>query len=198
MPPHRDKVRKVLVGAHREFYKKGTRKAVNFDLETEAVLRETGFNSTAPAYSAICAYMESHGFKHRQYSGYISHLPMDESDVVTILDEMGKQLPWLPACYERCDITGILAESFDYLHAVRTSESLSEDSPTIDSLEALPTAGEREAAERGEIPLDADDLTPEEQGFALDAIAELYQSYCDAFNRPNDGRCPGADRGEGR
>lgn len=199
MPASQKKVRDVLADALKRFYKDVTKKAVNFDLETEAVLRETGFKSTAPAYSAIRSYMEAHGFKHRQYSGYISRHPMDEEKVADILDEMAEQFPWLPACYERCGITSIFGTSFDYLSSTRKANDLSADSPTATSLGAQTATQEKKAPDTGNrVSLETDDLTPEEQSLTLDAIAEVYQSYCDAFNRENGGRCPGTNRGDAR
>lgn len=194
MPSYSDKLRDAVSGILTGIAARKTRKAVNFDLETQAVLRETGFKSTAPAYSAIRAFMETHGFKHRQYSGYVSVDPMSIADVCRALDDLTTVLPWLPRCYQHCDITSLLGPSYDYL--AMTSFSQTDLSDHIE-LNDVKESQERNR-EWGEPEIDPADFTPEEQSLTLDAIAELYRSYCDAFGRPDDGRCPGTDRGDAR
>lgn len=190
---YRTKVIGFAAALYDKIRSKETRKAINFDLETAAVLRETGQKSTAPAYSAIRAYMESHGFKHRQYSGYISIKPMNMRQVRQVIIGLEQALPWITKCYERCDATAVLGASFDLLK-MRDYES--SDWSVVPKTEDA--AKENGADHEAAIDIDPADLTPEEQSLTLDAIAELYLSCCDAFGRPNDGRCPGTDRSGAR
>lgn len=195
MPSHQDKVASLAASIYDRLRSRGTRKAVNFDLETEAVLKETGLKSTGPAYTAIREYLEAHGFRHRQYSGYVSREPMSMRQVKEVKRGMEDALPWITGCYERCDATAILGPTFDLLAVDETRRSGLSDDPSMASL-AEQAAGDFNHESVADI--DLDDFTPEEQSITLDAIAELYRSCCDAFNRPNDGRCPGADRGDDR
>ena len=194
MSSYSDKLKDAVSGILAGIKAKRTRKAVNFDLETQAILSVTGFKSTAPAYSMIREFMEAHGFKHRQYSGYVSINPMSVAEVCRVLDDLSHALPWLPRCYQRCDITTLLGPSYDYLAMSSFGQT-----DLADHIGFNETGRSQERNETWDNPeIDPDDLTPEEQSLTLDAIAELYQSYCDDFNRPNDGRCPGTDRGDAR
>ncbi len=51
-----------------------TRKAINFDLSTNELESIFGKNNTSKPYSDIKRFMESNGFMHRQYSGYVAVL----------------------------------------------------------------------------------------------------------------------------
>lgn len=45
------------------------------------------------------------GFEHRQYSGYISKEPLEETDISLILKELGKKFTWLKDCMQEFDVS---------------------------------------------------------------------------------------------
>lgn len=95
------------------------RKAINFDLDEKAIKDLRPGKSTAWAYSEIRSFLESHGFSHRQYSGYLSQNPMQTFEVVSVLEEMRAALPWFETCAKRCDITSQGVDCFDYVSFMR-------------------------------------------------------------------------------
>ena len=48
------------------------RRAINFDLSTNALEEIFGKGNTKKPYSDIKHFMEKNGFEHSQYSGYVS------------------------------------------------------------------------------------------------------------------------------
>lgn len=54
----------------------GFRKAIHFDLDTATVEATFGKKNTSMAYRKIRKFLESKGFAHSQYSGYMSLRPM--------------------------------------------------------------------------------------------------------------------------
>ena len=82
-------------------------KAVNFDLDTEELRRVFGEPGRTLAYSQIRSYLESHGFEHRQGSGYRSLKALSDLDVSDLVVDMYAELNWLPDCVKRLDVTNI-------------------------------------------------------------------------------------------
>lgn len=59
----------------------GFRKAIHFDLDTATVEATFGKKNTSMAYRKIRKFLESNGFAHSQYSGYMSLRPMSDLEV---------------------------------------------------------------------------------------------------------------------
>ena len=55
----------------------------------------------------IGVFLKSYGFKHRQWSGYISKEPMSNAEVTGIVRQLNKFLPWLKQCVQKFDVTSI-------------------------------------------------------------------------------------------
>ena len=112
-----------------------SRKAINFDLSTEALKKHFGEN-TAPAYAKIKAFMLENGFEHRQYSGYASKEKIDEYDISKLAEKMAKKFTWLSSCIQEFDVTDI-GEQYSLSHIFRKSitkdKSLSKENPQKDS-----------------------------------------------------------------
>ena len=87
-----------------------TRKAINFDLDT-LKLREK-FLDTRKPYNDIKKFMESNGFEHRQYSGYVSKKQLPIYRVISLISKMGKDYTWLKDCIQKFDVTEI-GDTFD-------------------------------------------------------------------------------------
>ncbi|WP_270985543.1 VapD family protein [Campylobacter helveticus] len=104
-----------------------SRKAINFDLSTEALKRHFGEN-TAPAYNSVKQFMLANGFEHRQYSGYASIEPMDEYDISNLTRKLAKKFAWLSSCVQKFDVTDI-GEQYSLMHILKEDIN---PSPTTD------------------------------------------------------------------
>lgn len=96
------------------------RKAINFDLDTK-MLKEyycqiTGSNYTQ-AYSDIKNFMAQNHFIHRQGSGYISSIQLDQTQVTRLAMKMQKQLPWILSCAKKIDVTD-LGDHYDLISEI--------------------------------------------------------------------------------
>lgn len=94
-----------------------TRKAVNFDLDTDALVEETGRRDTRRAYSAIRGVLGDLGYEHSQYSGYVSKSRRTTFMAFDDLETLSHELPWFSACCKRCHVTTVLPVAFDWLAA---------------------------------------------------------------------------------
>ena len=93
------------------------KKAINFDLDTKTLQKI--FKSKNPfvymkGYRQIGKFLKSNGFKHRQWSGYISKEPMSNTEVTGIVRQLNKSLPWLKQCVKKFDVTNI-GDTFDLM-----------------------------------------------------------------------------------
>lgn len=79
----------------------GFRKAIHFDLDTASVEAAFGKKNTSTAYKKIRKFLESNGFAHSLYSGYMSLRPMSDLEVYRTYDMMKEALPWLEACAQK-------------------------------------------------------------------------------------------------
>lgn len=79
-------------------------KCINFDLDTEKLLKHFPSGTSKP-YGLIKKFLESKGFEHRQYSGYVSKEPLEEYQVDSIAQELGKNFTWLKDCIQKFDIS---------------------------------------------------------------------------------------------
>ena len=92
----------------------GFRKAIHFDLDTATVEATFGKKNTSMAYRKIRKFLESNGFAHSQYSGYMSLRPMSDLEVYRTYDMMKEALPWLEPCAQKIHVL-VLADEFDLL-----------------------------------------------------------------------------------
>lgn len=92
----------------------GFRKAIHFDLDTATVEATFGKKNTSMAYRKIRKFLESNGFAHSQYSGYMSLRPMSDLEVYRTYDMMKEALPWLEPCAQKIHVH-VVADEFDLL-----------------------------------------------------------------------------------
>ena len=92
----------------------GFRKAIHFDLDTATVEATFGKRNTSMAYRKIRKFLESNGFAHSQYSGYMSLRPMSDLEVYRTYDMMKEALPWLEPCAQKIHVL-VVADEFDLL-----------------------------------------------------------------------------------
>lgn len=87
-----------------------TRKAINFDLDTDELKKIFGTSNPfklLDGYKEIKRYLKKNGFKHRQWSGYISKEPLLDADMTSIVNKMNQQIPWLKKCVNKFDVTNV-------------------------------------------------------------------------------------------
>lgn len=94
-----------------------SRKAINFDLSTEALKKHFGEN-TAPAYNSVKQFMLTNGFEHRQYSGYTSIEPMSDIEVASLAEKLTHKFAWLSSCVQKFDATDI-GEQHSLMHVLK-------------------------------------------------------------------------------
>ena len=92
----------------------GFRKAIHFDLDTATVEATFGKKNTSMAYRKIRKFLESNGFAHSQYSGYMSLRQMSDLEVYRTYDMMKEALPWLEPCAQKIHVL-VVADEFDLL-----------------------------------------------------------------------------------
>lgn len=88
---------------------RAVRIAINFDLSTKVLEEIFGTGNTSKPYSDIKHFMETNGFMHRQYSGYVSVEPKTEADIALLAMKMNEELPWFGRAVEgkEIDVTEI-------------------------------------------------------------------------------------------
>ena len=84
-----------------------SRKAINFDLDTNILKQIYNNGDYTNAYKEIRAFMEKNGFERRQGSGYISKDRMREADAILIYNNMVATFPWFNQAVKTCDLTHI-------------------------------------------------------------------------------------------
>lgn len=89
------------------------RRAINFDL-SEELLKLHYPKSIKNAWKEVGRYLKDNGFKHRQYSGYVSKNKLSDGELLTIVYKMWQELPWLEYCATKFDVTNI-GEIYDLL-----------------------------------------------------------------------------------
>jgi virulence-associated protein VapD len=87
------------------------RKSINFDLDTESLRALFGENGRSNAYAQILRFFESHGFEHRQFSGYVSLDRLNYAETYVIIETLLEKHPWIGTCVKRFDVTDFMAES---------------------------------------------------------------------------------------
>ncbi|MBR1442117.1 MAG: hypothetical protein IJ583_01115 [Firmicutes bacterium] len=104
-----------------------TRKAINFDLDTNLLKKyypkKTIFTSYTKAYKDIKNYLQKQGFSHRQGSGYVSELPIEDYEVLKIVREMSKKFTWLSQCVKQFDVTEI-GMTYDMTQSIHDAANL--------------------------------------------------------------------------
>lgn len=88
------------------------KRAINFDLDTKKLKKFYSNNLLGyrKAYKDIKKFMESNGFEHRQWSGYISKENLSNYELAFIVAKLSNEFPWLKKCVNKFDVTNIAAQ----------------------------------------------------------------------------------------
>jgi virulence-associated protein VapD len=113
-------------------------KMINFDLSIAMLEGEFGQGKYHKGYSRIQRFFGANGFKHHQYSGYLSDTAMSYAEVYDlVLDKMVSELPWLIGCVKKFDATNVTSQS-NMLSAIKKKA----ERPAIELLSLLEGDGE--------------------------------------------------------
>ena len=82
-----------------------SKKALNFDLNDSLLRKYYPSKNYKKGWSDIKKYFINNGFKHRQYSGYVSKTGISMADVGNILDEMSIKYHWFKKAVRQFDVT---------------------------------------------------------------------------------------------
>lgn len=70
-------------------------------------LKEIYPKNISQAYYEIRSFLESRGFEHRQGSGYLSKEPMSMTSIDDLMEDMGREMPWISSCAKEVDVTNV-------------------------------------------------------------------------------------------
>ena len=101
-------------------------KAINFDLDTNALKEIYPGKDYKQAYRDIKSFMLKNGFEHRQWSGYLSIKPMSMSEVSQITLDLSRKFAWLKDCVNRFDVTNV-GKSFDFTELINNADTNNSD-----------------------------------------------------------------------
>ena len=82
-----------------------SKKALNFDLNDSLLRKNYPSNNYKKAWYDIRYFLENSGFKHRQYSGYISKSDLSMSKTIQIIKKMSKKYKQLSLSVQEFDVT---------------------------------------------------------------------------------------------
>lgn len=113
-------------------------RAVYFDLDTNEM--KNHLTSVPLGYACIKRSFQKHGFSHRQGSGYISNVPITNTDATRAIIEVVKENTWLCDCVRNIDVM-IAGRNYAFASFVR---NMKEDV-------AKQTLAEKKAAKENEL-----------------------------------------------
>ncbi|MEG1825986.1 hypothetical protein [Gordonibacter sp.] len=112
-------------------------KMISFDLSTEKLRAEFGYDQYRKAYSLIGAFFAKNSFDHHQYSGYLSRSAMSYAEIYDlVLNAMVVYLPWLAECTQKFDATNVASQS-NMLRAIQAAASSTSSFSLLDSDEEI-------------------------------------------------------------
>jgi virulence-associated protein VapD len=85
-------------------------RAINFDLNTRLLKKYYPSQSIwgyKNAYKDIKNFLQENGFKHRQWSGYISNEPLTDYQIADVISRLSLRFSWLSKCVNQFDVTNI-------------------------------------------------------------------------------------------
>lgn len=102
------------------------RYAINFDLSIQQLEQYYSEEHPKRAYAVIKKYMLSHGFEHRQYSGYVSIQTLSKPELLKFTMELHNAFPWLINCEGSMDAT-VITDIFDIKQMIVDTMTEDED-----------------------------------------------------------------------
>lgn len=138
-------------------------KAINFDLDTKALQQYYPSSNWHKAYDDIKRFLLSHGFEHRQGSGYFSEKKIKKTTLASNIKALSRQFPWLSKCTQQFDITNI-GTQYSVLELISNAtpniefSALSESPDITEKLDEVMDIADKiaDAIDNGELDLDRD------------------------------------------
>ncbi len=84
-----------------------TRKALHFDLSTDALKQYYPKDNHTRAYKDIESFLTKNGFIHIQGSGYETEKPTSRTQIDRLVKKMVFENPWIAYCVKDCRVTDI-------------------------------------------------------------------------------------------
>ncbi len=81
------------------------KKTISFDLSIKMLEQYYPGKDYHQAYRDIQKFMKENGFRHKQFSVYVSKKPMSRETATFYLNQLIKKNPWLYVCIKDVDIT---------------------------------------------------------------------------------------------
>ena len=97
-----------------------SKKALNFDLYNQLLKIHYPSKNYKKGWSDIKEYLESQGFIHRQYSGYVSKDVMQIGEAIQIVLMMSYSFSWLRKCVKEFDVT-IVGDEYSFIDYIYQS-----------------------------------------------------------------------------
>jgi virulence-associated protein VapD len=97
---------------------KPNKKAINFDLDTQKLYELTG--SKTDGYGQIKKFLLKNGFKHKQWSGYVSIEKITYHDVYKLAKELCETFGWFSEVVNTFDVTKVERKGKDFHNAIKT------------------------------------------------------------------------------
>lgn len=100
-----------------------SKKALNFDLNDSSLRKKYPSNNYKKAWYDIRYFLENSGFKHRQYSGYVSKSDISMLKTIQIIKKMSKKYIWLSSSVQEFDVT-LIGDEFSLKNISNTKITL--------------------------------------------------------------------------
>lgn len=84
-----------------------SKKAINFDLDTNLLKKYYPNSNITYAYTEIKNFLLKNDFSHRQGSGYITNKNVSDFYIDKLVSKMAQKFPWLSKCIKEFDVTNI-------------------------------------------------------------------------------------------
>ena len=100
-----------------------SKKALNFDLNDSLLKKYYPSKNYKKGWSDLKKYFINNGFKHRQYSGYVSLYPISMAEVVQIIKKLSSNYTWLKYCVKEFDVT-IVSDEYSMKSYIQPNRNL--------------------------------------------------------------------------
>ena len=102
-----------------------SKKALNFDLNDSLLRKYYPSKNYKKGWSDLKKYFINNGFKHRQYSGYVSLYPISMAEVVQVIKKLSSNYTWLKYCVKEFDMN-LIGDEFSLKKYIQQKNSFSQ------------------------------------------------------------------------
>ena len=120
---------------------------LNFDLSVEALEKYYPKKHYRQAWRDIGRFLKNNGFKHVQYSGYLSKEPLSRIKCERIFRKLCETEPWLPKCAESFTMTKADVNAMDLMKTLTYKDDFEKTSKEFENISAKDITGRTPKAE---------------------------------------------------